>query len=56
MKTKIAQLFFTTALMLTMNFGADIGGTTLPPKPPTGPACKSVDLNRNYINSTQRQE
>jgi hypothetical protein len=51
MKTKIAQLCFTTALLLTLNFADDIGGPTLPPKPPTGPAYKLSDPGRDFFQS-----
>jgi|GEM_PF-5034899 len=50
MKTNTAQLFFTTALLLTLNFGVDIGGPTVPPKPPTGPAYQSTDPSRDFSN------
>ncbi|WP_298223889.1 hypothetical protein [Flavobacterium sp.] len=53
MKTKIAQLFFTTALMLTLNFGSDIGGPTLPPKPTSGPAYKADESTRSLFCSSE---
>ena len=53
MKTKIAQLFFTTALLLTLNFGSDIGGPTVPPKPPTGPAYTAADSNRSVFHNPE---
>jgi hypothetical protein len=56
MKTKIAHLFFTTALMLTLNFGSDIGGPTLPPKPSSGPAFKADESNRSLIYSSENNQ
>jgi hypothetical protein len=53
MKTKIAHLLFTTVLLLALNFGTDIGGPTVPPQPPTGPAFKSSASDGISVNSKQ---
>jgi hypothetical protein len=53
MKTKIAHLFFTTALMLNLNLVSDIGGPTVPPKPTSGPAYKADESNRSLFHSSE---
>ena len=49
MKTKVTQFLFATVLLFSLNAIADIGGPTLPPKPPTGPPFKEAD-SEHYVS------
>jgi len=53
MKTKIAQIVSATALLLTLHFGTDIGGPTIPPKPNSGPAHHQTNLDRAAFNCSE---